>query len=118
MLGVFLGSLGFPVVMVLQQNGSNWKKWNLHTKLTIQVSLILLGAGTVLWGLMEWENVRTIGGMSDGGQGHPFVFASVMTRPAASTSWTRTRWNPPPCCSPTPSCSPAAVRRRRPAASR
>jgi trk system potassium uptake protein TrkH len=46
MLGVFLGSLGFPVVMVLQQNGLNWKKWNLHTKLTIQVSLILLVAGT------------------------------------------------------------------------
>ncbi len=26
MLGVFLGSLGFPVVMVLQQNGLNWKQ--------------------------------------------------------------------------------------------
>ena len=73
MLGVFLGSLGFPVVMVLQQNGLNWKKWNLHTKLTIQVSLILLVAGTVLWGLMEWDNLRTIGGMTVGGQGHPFA---------------------------------------------
>ncbi|MCU1563534.1 MAG: potassium transporter Trk, partial [Arthrobacter sp.] len=80
MAGVFLGSLGFPVVMVLQQNGLNWKKWNLHTKLTIQVSLILLVAGTVLWGLMEWENIRTIGGMSVGDKITHSLFASVMTR--------------------------------------
>ncbi len=80
MIGVFLGSLGFPVVMVLQQNGLNWKKWNLHTKLTIQVSFILLAAGTVLWGLMEWENIRTIGGMSLGDKITHSLFASVMTR--------------------------------------
>ncbi|BCW64370.1 TrkH family potassium uptake protein [Paenarthrobacter sp. MSM-2-10-13] len=80
MLGVFLGSLGFPVVMVLQQNGLNWKKWNLHTKLTIQVSFILLAAGTVLWALMEWDNVRTIGHMSMGDKVIHSLFASVMTR--------------------------------------
>ncbi|QCB96488.1 TrkH family potassium uptake protein [Arthrobacter sp. PAMC25564] len=80
MVGVFLGSLGFPVVMVLQQNGLRWKKWNLHTKLTIQVSLILLAAGAVLWGLMEWENTRTIGTMSLGDKIVHSLFASVMTR--------------------------------------
>ncbi|MDP9936183.1 MULTISPECIES: TrkH family potassium uptake protein [Paenarthrobacter] len=80
MLGVFLGSLGFPVVMVLQQNGLNWKKWNLHTKLTIQVSFILLAAGTVLWALMEWDNVRTIANMNLGDKIIHSLFASVMTR--------------------------------------
>ncbi|YCK82827.1 TrkH family potassium uptake protein [Arthrobacter sp. D3-18] len=80
MLGVFLGSLGFPVVMVLQQNGLNWKKWNLHTKLTIQVSFILLAAGTVLWALMEWDNIRTIGRMDMGDKVIHSLFASVMTR--------------------------------------
>ncbi len=80
MIGVFLGSLGFPVVMVLQQNGLNWKKWNLHTKLTIQVSVILLVGGTLLWGLMEWENLRTIGGMNVGDKVIHSLFASVMTR--------------------------------------
>lgn len=80
MLGVFLGSLGFPVVMVLYQNGLNWKKWNLHTKLTIQVSFILLAAGTVLWAVMEWENLRTIGSMSVGDKITHSLFASVMTR--------------------------------------
>ncbi|WP_091470442.1 TrkH family potassium uptake protein [Paenarthrobacter nitroguajacolicus] len=80
MLGVFLGSLGFPVVMVLQQNGLNWKKWNLHTKLTIQVSFILLAAGTILWALMEWDNMRTIGHMDMGDKVIHSLFASVMTR--------------------------------------
>jgi trk system potassium uptake protein len=80
MVGVFMGSLGFPVVMVLQQNGLNWKKWNLHTKLTIQVSLILLVAGTLLWALMEWDNVRTIGEMGLGDKITHSLFASVMTR--------------------------------------
>ncbi|SFT49205.1 TrkH family potassium uptake protein [Arthrobacter sp. ov118] len=80
MLGVFLGSLGFPVVMVLQQNGLRWKKWNLHTKLTIQVSFILLAAGTVLWGFLEWDNLRTIGGMDLGDKITHSLFASVMLR--------------------------------------
>src|SRR5206468_717676 len=80
MLGVFLGSLGFPVVLVLRQNGLKWKKWNLHTKLTIQVSLILVAAGTVLWALMEWDNVRTIGPMDFGDKILHALFASVMTR--------------------------------------
>ena len=80
MVGVFLGSLGFPVVMVLQQNGLRWKKWNLHTKLTIQVSFILLAAGTVLWGFLEWDNLRTIGGMNLGDKITHALFASVMLR--------------------------------------
>lgn len=80
MLGVFLGSLGFPVVMVLQQNGLRWKKWNLHTKLTIQVSFILFAAGALLWGLLEWDNLRTIGGMDLGDKITHSLFASVMLR--------------------------------------
>jgi Trk-type K+ transport system membrane component len=66
--------------MVLQQNGLNWKKWNLHTKLTIQVSFILLVAGTFLWALMEWDNARTIGPMGLGDKVTHSLFASVMTR--------------------------------------
>ncbi|TLM84385.1 TrkH family potassium uptake protein [Pseudarthrobacter sp. NamE2] len=80
MAGVFFGSLGFPVVMVLQQNGLNWKKWNLHTKLTIEVSLILFAAGSVLWALMEWDNARTIGALGFNDKLFHAAFASVQIR--------------------------------------
>jgi Trk-type K+ transport system membrane component len=80
MFGVFLGSLGFPVMLVLRRHGLNWKKWSLHTKLTIQVSLILLVAGAALWALMEWDNTRTIANMSVGDKITHSIFASVMTR--------------------------------------
>ncbi|GAP60492.1 ktr system potassium uptake protein B [Arthrobacter sp. Hiyo1] len=80
MLGVFLGSLGFPVMLVLRRHGLNWRKWSLHTKLTIQVSLILLIAGAVLWALMEWDNTNTIANMSVGDKITHSIFASVMTR--------------------------------------
>lgn len=80
MVGVFLGSLGFPVVMVLLQNGLNWKKWNLHTKLTIEVSLILFAAGTVLWAVMEWDNLKTIGAFSFQEKVWHAAFASVQMR--------------------------------------
>lgn len=80
MLGVFLGSLGFPVVMVLLQNGLRISRWNLHTKLTLQVSWILLAGGTVAWGLLEWSNPHTIGGLDSPDKFLHALFASVMTR--------------------------------------
>ncbi|WP_404286447.1 TrkH family potassium uptake protein [Glutamicibacter arilaitensis] len=80
MLGVFLGSLGFPVIMVLLVHRFNVKKWNLHTKLTLMVTLILLVSGTLLWLLVEWNNPRTIGAMDPGDKLVHGLFASIMTR--------------------------------------
>lgn len=80
MVGGFVGSLGFPVLMVLLATGFRFKKWNLHAKLTIQVSLMLLVSGAVLWGAMEWSNPATIGNMSFGDKITHSIFASVMTR--------------------------------------
>ncbi|WP_026532942.1 TrkH family potassium uptake protein [Arthrobacter sp. H41] len=80
MVGVFLGSLGFPVIMVLLQLKWRYRKWTLHTKLTIAVSLILLVVGTVAWAAMEWANMRTIGNLSASDKIIHALFASVMTR--------------------------------------
>ncbi|MBG0738146.1 TrkH family potassium uptake protein [Paeniglutamicibacter antarcticus] len=80
MLGGFIGSLGFPVLMVLLSTGFRVKRWNLHTKLTVQVSLILLVAGAIIWGFMEWSNPATIGPMATGDKITHSIFASVMTR--------------------------------------
>lgn len=80
MLGVFLGSLGFPVMMVLLQHGMRVKNWTLHTKLTINVSFILLIAGAFSWAAMEWNNDRTVAGMNVGDKIVHSLFASVMMR--------------------------------------
>ncbi|MHA7154084.1 TrkH family potassium uptake protein [Arthrobacter sp. TMN-50] len=80
MVGVFLGSLGFPVILVLIQYRFHVRKWTLHTKLTMNVSLILLVLGAVAWGALEWSNDRTIGGLSGSDKLIHALFASVMTR--------------------------------------
>jgi Trk-type K+ transport system membrane component len=80
MLGVAIGSLGFPVVMVLIMTRNNVRKWTLHAKLTLVVSAILLVGGTVAWAALEWDNVRTIAELSIGDKVIHALFASVMTR--------------------------------------
>ncbi len=80
MVGGFLGSLGFPVVMVLLERGWRFHTWNLHTKITVEVSVILLVVGALVWGAMEWSNPATIGGMSVWDKTLHAAFASVMTR--------------------------------------
>ncbi|GAA4655479.1 potassium transporter TrkG [Arthrobacter cryoconiti] len=80
MIGGFIGSLGFPVLMVILVTGFKFKKWTLHAKLTVEVSLMLLVAGAVAWGAMEWTNSATIGTMSVGDKITHSLFASVMTR--------------------------------------
>lgn len=78
--GVWIGSLGFPVLLGLRQAGLRPRRWNLTTRITVTGSLALVMAGGVLWGLAEWDNPDTIG------TEHPLakvlhsLFASVMTR--------------------------------------
>jgi trk system potassium uptake protein len=80
MVGVFIGSLGFPIFVVLRVVRWNHRKWNLHTRLTISVSLILFVLGAILWGAMEWSNEKTIGAKDPGEKILNAIFASVMMR--------------------------------------
>ncbi|UBH25547.1 TrkH family potassium uptake protein [Micrococcus porci] len=79
-VGVFAGALGFPVVMVLVDKGWRFRSWNLHTKLTVEVTLVLLVVGAVALFFFEAGNPATHGDMVVGQRiGHSF-FGSVMTR--------------------------------------
>ncbi len=66
--------------MVVLATGFKVRLWTLHAKLTVQVSLILVFAGAVLWGAMEWTNPGTIGNMTVGNKMVHSIFASIMTR--------------------------------------
>lgn len=79
-VGVFAGALGFPVVMVIAEKGWRFRAWNLHTKLTVEVTLVLLVLGAVLLLVFEAGNPATQGGLSLGERIGHSLFGSVMTR--------------------------------------
>ncbi|MFV0433480.1 MAG: TrkH family potassium uptake protein [Leucobacter sp.] len=84
-IGVFLGSIGFPVIFALYRyvTGGGWrahKRLNLNAKLTLTTTLVFVIFGWVLIGALEANNAQTL-------QGHGFWdtvlssgYMSVMTR--------------------------------------
>lgn len=80
MVGVFVGSFGFPVFLVLMVVKWQWHKWNLHTKLTLSTTSIMLIVGALVWGALEWSNTATIGDLTAGERILQSVFASTMMR--------------------------------------
>lgn len=80
MVGVFVGSFGFPVYLTLITYRWQSKKWTLHTRLTLVTTTILLLAGAAAWGALEWSNDRSIGGMSVPDKIFHALFASTMMR--------------------------------------
>lgn len=80
-LGVLIGSLGFPVILVLRQAGwLRFSRWNLNTKLTVVTTFALLLVGWVLWTALEWSNSGSIGGETVGQKIFNGFFASTMMR--------------------------------------
>lgn len=80
MIGVFVGSFGFPVFLNLIAVRWNRKRWSLHTKLTLATTTILLGLGAVGWAVSEWSNPETIGDRSIPDKLFQALFASTNMR--------------------------------------
>lgn len=80
MIGVFLGSLGFPVLLVLWRYRWHFKHWSLHSKITVEVTVLLMVVGTIAYALLEWNHADTLGEMSLGERLQNSLFASVMMR--------------------------------------
>jgi Trk-type K+ transport system membrane component len=85
-VGVFVGSLGFPVILnvISVQKGKlrHWRDWSLHTKLTVIGSLGLGLIGFTAFLLFEHSNPETLAGMGFGEQMIASLFAAVMPRSA------------------------------------
>lgn len=96
-LAVMVGSLGFPVILVVVKRLRTPRKWSLHAKLTLTTTALLLVAGWAGYLLMEWSNPATLGEESTGTKLLAAGFASVMPRsggfstidPAAMTAESR-----------------------------
>jgi len=80
MAGVFLGSIGFPVIFTLWRQHLHVRRWSLHAKLTIVTTVILFFAGAVVFLLLEYDNAKTFGSMEAWDTTFQAFFLSAMTR--------------------------------------
>lgn len=93
MLLIIIGGIGFPVWWDLLRVGKEsikekigfklvWRKMELHTKLVLTMTCIMIVSGAVLTILMEYNNANTIGDMTLGNKIMASTFQSVTTRTA------------------------------------
>ncbi|SIO08462.1 TrkH family potassium uptake protein [Agromyces cerinus] len=80
MLGVFLGSLGFPVIFALARAWRQPRRWSVHVKLTLTTTTILFVAGAAMFLLLEYGNPKTYGQLDAGPTVFQSFFMSMMTR--------------------------------------
>ncbi|QJU52210.1 potassium transporter TrkG [Herbiconiux sp. KACC 21604] len=91
MIGVFLGSIGFPIIYTLTRSLKAWKarrknrsinkvRWSVHVKLTLVTSALLIVAGAALYIVLEFDNPKTFGQLNAADTVFQSFFLSVMTR--------------------------------------
>ncbi|MDZ7680094.1 MAG: potassium transporter TrkG [Acidimicrobiales bacterium] len=81
-VAVIAGGLGFPVVMELRREPLRWRRWSLHTKLTVGMTVVLLVGGTIAVSILEWSNPNTLGALASGETASAGFFSAVMPRTA------------------------------------
>ena len=86
MIAVVITALGFPVIQDLRTNGLSWRRWSLHTKITVAGTAALLTFGFAAILAMEWHNPETLGPMGWGSKILNAAFHSVMPRTAGFNS--------------------------------
>lgn len=76
-----IGGLGFSVISEITR-GRKFRRYSLHTKLTLLITAVLLGLGTVLTFILEYSNPATLGDLTLGGKVLASVFHSATPRTA------------------------------------
>ncbi len=85
-VAVILGGIGFPVILELRRHLLRPRAWSLHTKLTLTMTGVLLGAGGAFLTAAEWSNPATLGQYDAPGRLLAGAFAGVMPRTAGFNS--------------------------------
>lgn len=80
MAGVFLGSIGFPVIFALARHRWHARRWSLHAKLTILTTVVLFFVGALAFLALEYDNPATFGKLGAGDTVFQAFFLSAMTR--------------------------------------
>lgn len=79
-IGVTLGSVGFPVIYALSRNLQNPRRWSLHVKMTLFTWAVLWVGGLVAYLLLEPTNSLVFSGMTPGELTYQAAFLSTMAR--------------------------------------
>ena len=79
---IVVGGLGVPVLAELVRDRLSWRKWSLHTRLTITTTLGLVAAGWLLVCLFEWTNPSSLGGFTAADKLLAGLFQGVTPRTA------------------------------------
>lgn len=85
-LTVMISALGFPVMEDWRGHGLRWRRWTLHSKMTVMGTIGLLAFGFLALLAMEWSNPETLGAMPVGEKLLNAAFHSVMPRTAGFNS--------------------------------
>ncbi|MCM3695577.1 potassium transporter TrkG [Microbacterium oleivorans] len=80
MAGVFLGSIGFPVIYALWKHHWHVRRWSIHVKLTLITTIVLFFAGAIAFVILEYGNPKTFGTMDAWDTTFQALFLSAMTR--------------------------------------
>src|SRR5690606_21259034 len=79
-LSVFVGSLGFPVIFVMGIYWRSPRSWDLHAKLTLSTSLLLVAGGWLMLLVFAAANSATLGFRNWFDTAGESLFLSVMSR--------------------------------------
>lgn len=79
-IGVFIGGIGFPVMVTVGRGWRRPSRWNLHAKLTLTTTFILLGLSLLMYATFEWTNPASLAPLSFGDKILNVIFLSVMPR--------------------------------------
>lgn len=91
---VVVGGLGFPVVFELLRSWRRPRTWSLLTRVTLTLTVILIGVGTLAFLTAEWRNPGTMGPLQDSDKLLASLFASAMTRSGGFNSVDIAQMNP------------------------
>lgn len=78
--GVFIGSLGFPVIFALTKGWRGKHRLSIHVKLTLATTVILIIFGALAIYALEWNNYKTLGAQDPIVRPMTAAFMSIMTR--------------------------------------
>lgn len=64
---IILGGTGFAVISEMLDHRLKWRKFSLHARLALSMTLALIVGGTLAIALLEWNNPATLGSVGGGG---------------------------------------------------